>query len=329
MYRSLYKDCCQNVFKSIACDDDTEQSSWYCQKVEERIGSLASSLDTKKPYEMQSQNLQVYRAWWSEIKTHNTCLICLQRKPEYVLTCGHSMCEICVRTFGLSVPASEVVVEIDSCVLCASGSVTAYLKPKTAGISVLSIDGGGTRGIVPLEFLKMVQGRLGQTCAVQELFDFVAGTSSGKKEILINHCSLLTLRVGGLIAMALFLQGWTVVRSIEQFRSMTKKVFRKPYTDTSLLNRCRQYMKSFMSDGYYSIDALEECLQESYGQNQRMFDTPRNRFHAKVAVTASNIAEASTFIFSNYNGVGEREMKCGYKHLRPENIDDEPFMWQA
>lgn len=65
------------------------------------------------------------------------------------------------------------------CVLGSSGRLTMRLKPATAGVSILSIDGGGTRGIVPLEFLNIVQRLLGQTCAIQDLFDFVGGTSSG------------------------------------------------------------------------------------------------------------------------------------------------------
>ena len=56
------------------------------------------------------------------------------------------------------------------------------LKPPTAGIRILSVDGGGIRGIVPLEFLSVLQDALGQGCLVQDMFDLAFGTSAGKQE---------------------------------------------------------------------------------------------------------------------------------------------------
>ncbi len=42
---------------------------------------------------------------------------------------------------------------------------------------ILSIDGGGMRGIVPLEILKFIENRYNKK--IYELFDFIAGTSTG------------------------------------------------------------------------------------------------------------------------------------------------------
>src|SRR6267143_695583 len=46
-----------------------------------------------------------------------------------------------------------------------------------ATISVLSIDGGGIRGMIPAAFLNRLEQRTGHR--VSELFDYVAGTSTG------------------------------------------------------------------------------------------------------------------------------------------------------
>lgn len=70
--------------------------------------------------------------------------------------------------------------ELDTCLLCGTGALTVILKPPTAGISILSIDGGGVRGAVPLEFLSTLQETLGDDCPIQDLFDLAFGTSSGK-----------------------------------------------------------------------------------------------------------------------------------------------------
>jgi patatin-like phospholipase/acyl hydrolase len=44
----------------------------------------------------------------------------------------------------------------------------------------LSIDGGGSRGVVSLAFMEELERPLDLTYAVQEHFDFALGTSSGK-----------------------------------------------------------------------------------------------------------------------------------------------------
>lgn len=62
----------------------------------------------------------------------------------------------------------------------------------------------------------------------------------------------------------------------------------------------------------YDAKALETILQETFGSQKRMFDySPLRPSGSKVAVTASNINEASAFIFSNYNGVVDRRTDFG------------------
>ena len=117
---------------------------------------------------------------WASFQSNQTCLPCLRRKPEHGLSCGHSVCETCVRMFGRPVLGSEYTYELGSCPLCSSGWLTAALKPPTAGVRILSIDGGGIRGVVPLEFLGILQNAVGPDCLVRDLFDLAFGTSSGK-----------------------------------------------------------------------------------------------------------------------------------------------------
>ena len=54
------------------------------------------------------------------------------------------------------------------------------VKPDNAGVKILTIDGGGIRGIVPLQFLQILQDRIGLLIPVQDNFNIVIGTSSGK-----------------------------------------------------------------------------------------------------------------------------------------------------
>jgi len=52
--------------------------------------------------------------------------------------------------------------------------------PPTAGPRVLSLDGGGIRGVIPLVFLEHIQQEMADLdCPLRDYFDFVCGTSSG------------------------------------------------------------------------------------------------------------------------------------------------------
>lgn len=125
---------------------------------------------------------------WGKFQSNQTCLPCLRRKPEYVLSCGHSVCDTCVRIFGCPVLGSEYTYELKSCPLCSSGWLTVALKPPTAGVRILSIDGGGIRGVVPLEFLGILQNVVGPNCPIRDLFDLAFGTSSGELSLGKMEC---------------------------------------------------------------------------------------------------------------------------------------------
>jgi hypothetical protein len=56
--------------------------------------------------------------------------------------------------------------------------VNIKVKPPTATLWLLSINGGGVRGIIPLVFLQVLEEMIGLPYLVQGNFDFVIGTSS-------------------------------------------------------------------------------------------------------------------------------------------------------
>lgn len=117
---------------------------------------------------------------WTQLKSNTTCLWCLRRKPECPLSCGHSICETCVRIFGEEMPIMECQYHIGTCLLCHSGNCTVRLKPFPAGERILSIDGGGPRGVIPLEILKIIQDIMGSDTRLQDMFDVAFGTSVGR-----------------------------------------------------------------------------------------------------------------------------------------------------
>ncbi len=53
--------------------------------------------------------------------------------------------------------------------------------PPTAGLRLLTFDGGGVRGLATLQYLQCLQEEIGLPYPVQENFDVVFGTSIGKQ----------------------------------------------------------------------------------------------------------------------------------------------------
>jgi len=86
-------------------------------------------------------------------------------------------------------------------------------------------------------------------------------------------------------------------------------------------------MKWWLSDGCYDAATLESYLKMVFGPDKRMFHPNSEAAGTKVAVTATSISDASAFLFSNYNV--DTHKKCGYKHVRPVNVDEEPCVWEA
>ena len=118
---------------------------------------------------------------WTPIKSNLTCLFCLVSPPEPpVLPCGHCFCETCVLRCARNIPNLEFHFFLKKCFICQiAAGITVRIKPPTAGIRLLSIDGGGTRGVIPLEMLTLLQDLLGPVF-IRDSFDLGMGTSSGK-----------------------------------------------------------------------------------------------------------------------------------------------------
>ena len=131
--------------------------------------------------QVHTANVRSRRSSFAPLKTSQCCLFCIAARPEHVLSCGHSMCDRCVRGFGSAHQTNEHCFEMQYCILCQDRChLEVRLKPPTAGVRILSVDGGGVRGVIPLETLRILQSLLGNNCLVQDFFDLAFGTSAGK-----------------------------------------------------------------------------------------------------------------------------------------------------
>ena len=82
--------------------------------------------------------------------------------PEITLSCGHAICDVCVQNIGDETSAFDSQYRIDACMLCQTGKLLIGLRSLTVGLRLLSIDGGGTLGVIAIGFMDVLQSILGE-----------------------------------------------------------------------------------------------------------------------------------------------------------------------
>lgn len=114
-----------------------------------------------------------------------TCLACLQFAPDHVLSCGHMLCTDCVKDFGVPLDTRRYCYRMQSCILCGNAEIDndkqdlVQLDSRFGGARILTLDGGGIRGIVELAILEKIMKHVAFKVPIRELFDLVVGTSTG------------------------------------------------------------------------------------------------------------------------------------------------------
>lgn len=144
---------------------------------------------------LRQRSLERNSEFWRLLNSNVDCFICLQRKPEHLMECGHGICDTCVRIPAFSKPTKgkEYHYDISLCPQCqAEICFQARILPPTCRVRFLAIDGGGSRGVVSLAFMEELQQALDLSYPVQENFDFSIGTSSGK--LLVHYRTLKLMR---------------------------------------------------------------------------------------------------------------------------------------
>lgn len=106
----------------------------FCDLLEQGVPVARLHLDT----------LKLLQTSLVELKSHRSCLCCLMRTPEKVLSCKHALCDVCVQTFGIPSVSEKYTFTIHACPLCGAieDDVFTFIPP-TAGTRILTLDGGG------------------------------------------------------------------------------------------------------------------------------------------------------------------------------------------
>ncbi|KAE8159239.1 hypothetical protein BDV40DRAFT_314745 [Aspergillus tamarii] len=306
VFSILYRGHCYAALKT--CYND-ECALYICDEIERSCCFHYKSLQSGyiSSSRLHWANTQRLNTFLSPYKSNVTCLQCVRRAPEQHLSCGHSVCYDCIRIFGAAVAGRENRVNL-KCIYGDEGQLTVDIKPKTAGVRVLGIDGGGARGVTPLAFMEEIQKLVGH-CPLHEMVDLAVGTSSG-----------------GLSVIGKFHLRWPTKRCSEIFEALAKRCFQ---SSNSFFGNISSVLKFIARDAVYNEATLEEGIQEHFTLDRHLFEyVPGAIPGTRVAVTATSHGN-TRFIFTNYNGPLSSSSQQAYRLIRPKDINMEPRLWEV
>ncbi|PVH90449.1 FabD/lysophospholipase-like protein, partial [Periconia macrospinosa] len=235
--------------------------------------------------------------------------------PEHKFPCGHVFCECCCTELGQPQELDCYLYSFTTCPLCVQPcAVSVRIKPPTAGARVLTIDGGGIRAVIPIQFLRALEAALGLDMPVQEHFDFAYGTSSGS-----------------MVIMALFGLGMKVEQVHSLFMNLAQRVFkgRTPLGFSfigafySLVASCRH--------GQFPAEDIDKSLFEMFGDTTMMDHPYTSAIGARIGfpiVDVDSHTGPSTCLVTSYNGAGQvrdtdTDGRDTYRVLRSGNAEDQ------
>ena len=153
----------------------------WVERIREEFASLGDQLVGCPSRVLHSRNMRRTRLL-ERIKSSVSCSACLFHPPEQFFNCGHGLCDSCVRVFGEAIFGREECYWFASCLSCEDNlPLSVKQKPPTAGVRIITIDGGGIYGVIPLEVMNLLQRLIGPV-PIQSFFDEAFGTSSGKSK---------------------------------------------------------------------------------------------------------------------------------------------------
>lgn len=244
------------------------------------------------------------------ICSHATCFCCLMDVPEHPLPCGHVLCTACIKAYG---KASKSFVALQSCPLHRDATqwakpATVKFKPAGAGIRVLSLDGGGIRGIVQLEVLRAIEKTLGGFLPIQSFFDLIVGTGTG-----------------GLVGVALSMKDRSVDSCIDMFCALCDHAFTPRLKGVPIITQLAQV---FGSGPRYKTKPLHAALQTAFTKDEFLFGSSSHmREGARVALTSTSVTGRESMLLASYRRA--EDLLPAYSFERPHEPDMELRIWES
>jgi hypothetical protein len=265
-------------------------------------------IDRSRPYMLQprarADMLSEFRVRLASLRTREACLACLTTAvPEHKLPCEHMLCESCCSELSERSVEDPSLHRIDACPLCAAKcEFLVRIRPATAGVRVLSLDGGGIRAKVVLQFLQALELEIGIDMPVQENFDFGFGTSSGRY-FCETRMQLVTdlLQSGSLVILALYQLGLRVKEADRLFTELSFRVFRgRNGPEDSLFAPLISCLK-----GRFPAADIDEALFDTFGVTSVLTHPYMTSIGARIGFPVVDADTSETRIVTSYNGASQ------------------------
>ncbi|KAK6502557.1 hypothetical protein TWF506_003137 [Arthrobotrys conoides] len=270
----------------------------------------------------------------SKFISHTACLVCLVHSPEHHLKCGHVICTPCLQTYGVS---ETGCITIKNCPMHSYHNGQTYqspqvfaVKPPPAGVRILSIDGGGVRGLSQLIFLQCLENTLGFNLQLTSFFDLVVGTSTG-----------------GYIALGLITENWSITECIEQFKKFCRKSFKKRKLGSFIghgsvqeyigekfpslsrkQNGKHKYKESPVQNSLMKAFSTSDYLFGSTKRALAMAEAPCKPVPKVAVVTVLSVSDSKAVVLGNYNHA-DNSQQTFYDFPRAEIPENEFRTWEA
>ncbi|CAG8017029.1 unnamed protein product [Penicillium salamii] len=306
MFAALYEKLCLGIWDEKFQSHIAGVSSRFAQHFVQ-LSSVRTSAAIRK------ETLHRLYRRWGGLRSTTTCLVCLCRPPEHMLPCKHAICDTCVVIFGNPSSLGEYHFEVAQCPICEERSnVTVRQLPPTKHPVILSLDGGGVRGLIQLGLLRALERRIGVPIA--SLPDLCTGTS-----------------VGALSAIDIILNQSSVTQCFNAFPDLARNIFRR--SSNSPVPRCIQWLASAFNltrDGLYGSDRLSQIFKAAVGPSRRMFDVATaSPAGCRIAIVASRTSDGKACVLANYRGTSPRTINTAYQFLAPRNDEENPSLCDA
>ena len=162
-----------------AAGDPVVMRRWIADKQMENHKALRS-LQGSPGHDVQSLQKR-YKSW------NTMCYSCIIGRIRHRLPCGDGICDKCMHDFDNDGVVREHPgwVTHKFCIICGDSNSKRWphiikTRPRLAGVRVLSLDGGGVRGIVQLKTLARLEGLIGLGISIGQFFDLAIGSNIGE-----------------------------------------------------------------------------------------------------------------------------------------------------
>lgn len=123
-----------------------------------------------------------------------SCALCLVEQWDVLLPCGqHGVCDSCMQQYeGYCQNTCTVVFQKCHVCMCEFDDWPAQSYNSSIRGSILSLDGGGVRGLIQLEVLRCIEDNIGVGLPLMRFFDLMVGTSIGTICLRQSYATVLT-----------------------------------------------------------------------------------------------------------------------------------------